>query len=155
MNADDILAEAAQLGIGLFVVDGRIVAKPKGRTPPELAEKVRANKSELLRLLGVGAETAKHNSTSLPEPSCSDHVGGESNITPAQSILETCTRYGVALRLDADGALVVGKAGAGADEPTPPWPSLLLALEAHANAIADLIRSGWTLRARFAKREVA
>jgi hypothetical protein len=112
MNADDILAEAAQLGIGFFVVDGRIVAKPKGKTPTEFAEKVRANKSELLRLLGVRAEAAEHESTSVREPSCSDQVARESNITPAQSILETCSRYGVALRLDADGDLVVGKAGA-------------------------------------------
>jgi hypothetical protein len=41
------------------------------------------------------------------------------------------------------------------DEPTQRWPSLLLALEAHANTIADLIRSGWTLRAKFAEGEAA
>lgn len=31
-------------------------------------------------------------------------------ISPAESILTTCQRYGVALRIDADGALVIGAA---------------------------------------------
>jgi len=49
---------------------------------------------------------------------------------------------------------VVGKAGAKADEPTQ-WPSLLVAIEAHLEAVAALVEGGWTLRADFPQGEVA
>ncbi|MGO9681346.1 MAG: hypothetical protein ACLPTZ_01820 [Beijerinckiaceae bacterium] len=69
---------------------------------------------------------------------------------PAYSILETCQRAGVALRIDPEnGDLVVGKAGAKSDEPTQPWVSLVHELEAHVEAVAGLVESGWTLTAEF------
>jgi RNA polymerase subunit RPABC4/transcription elongation factor Spt4 len=73
----------------------------------------------------------------------------------AYSIIAACRRYGVALRIDPDGTLVVGKAGAGADQPTQPWPSLLIAIEAHLEAVASLVEGGWHLRADFPQGEVA
>jgi hypothetical protein len=77
-------------------------------------------------------------------------------LPPAHSIVTTCQRYGVALRIDqATGDLVVGKVGAKADEPTQPWPSLLIAIEAHLEAVASLVEGGWTLRADFPQGEVA
>jgi hypothetical protein len=73
--------------------------------------------------------------------------------TPGHSFVATCQRYGVALRIDPDGTLVVGKAGAKADEPTQPWPSLLIAIEAHLDAVASLVEGGWNLRADFPQGE--
>lgn len=72
--------------------------------------------------------------------------------TPAHSILATCQHYGIALRIDPQtGDLVVGRAGAKADEPSQPWSSLLLALEAHLEAVAALVVAAWTLQASFPK----
>ena len=49
------------------------------------------------------------------------------------------------LRIDETGDLVVGKA----DEPTQPWPDLLVELEAHLEPVARLVEAGWTLKAGF------
>jgi hypothetical protein len=68
------------------------------------------------------------------------------SITPAENAIVTCRRHGIALRLDADGTLVIGKADGGGKEPAP-WPSLVMAIEAHAEAIAGLVAAGWRLRA--------
>src|SRR6516165_7076484 len=65
---------------------------------------------------------------------------------PAYAILETCRHYGVALAIDNDECLVVGKAGAKAVEATQPWPSLVMALEAHCHNVAALVKAGWHLR---------
>jgi hypothetical protein len=51
MTAVDLLAEFHRLGIRLAVRDGMVVARPKGATPPELRQAVRAIKAELLRTL--------------------------------------------------------------------------------------------------------
>ena len=56
----------------------------------------------------------------------------------AHSILTTCQRHGVALHIDPDGALVIGKAGAKADDATQPWRTLIMAIEAHTDAVARL-----------------
>lgn len=69
---------------------------------------------------------------------------------PAYSIITTCRRYGVALRIDPEtGDLVVGRTGAKADEPSQPWPSLIQAVEGHLEAVARLVEAGWSLRADF------
>jgi hypothetical protein len=70
----------------------------------------------------------------------------------AQSIIATCREHGVALRIDKNGDLVVGLAGAKANEPTQPWPSLLIELEAHLEEVARLVEAGWTLRVDFPKK---
>jgi RNA polymerase subunit RPABC4/transcription elongation factor Spt4 len=75
--------------------------------------------------------------------------------SPAHSIVATCQRYGVALRIASDGTLMVGKAGARADEASQPWRSLLIAIEAHVDAVAELVAAGWKLRADFPSGEVA
>jgi hypothetical protein len=61
----------------------------------------------------------------------------------------------VALRIDENGALLVGKAGAKADEPSQPWPSLIMALEAHLDDVTALVKAGWTLKAGFPKETAA
>jgi len=66
--------------------------------------------------------------------------------TPAHSIVAICQRHGVALRIDPEtGGLVVGRAAAGGAAPTQPWPSLLLAIEAHLNTVIALVKAGWAL----------
>jgi len=144
MNAEAILTEAERLGIRLTAVDGRIVAKPKGRTPFEFAEQVRAHKAALLNVLAIPAEEPIFITTTseLVPPE-----GEPSRITPAQSILETCRSYGVAIRVEPDGTLVLGRLGARADEPTQPWPSLIAAIEGNLEMVAKLVESGWTLHA--------
>jgi hypothetical protein len=55
--------------------------------------------------------------------------------TPAESIIGTCRKHGVGLAIDGDD-LVVGGSG------TQPWPSLLMAIEAHRVAVAALVAQG-------------
>ena len=77
-------------------------------------------------------------------------------LPPVHSIVATCQRHGVALRIDAaTGDLLVGKSGARAGEPTQPWPSLLIAIEGHLEAVAALVASGWSLQAEFPERGAA
>jgi hypothetical protein len=54
----------------------------------------------------------------------------------ARSLMRTCREYGVGLRVDPDGTLVVESNGKA-------WQSLVRAITAHADAIATLIESGW------------
>ena len=65
----------------------------------------------------------------------------------AGSILVTCAEHSVALRLDDDGTVVVGRLGAKAEEDSQPWPALIAAIEANLGAVADLVAAGWTLKA--------
>ena len=51
MTATEIVERARRMGIVLSVGDGVILARPKGATPPDLADAIRANKAALLRLL--------------------------------------------------------------------------------------------------------
>ena len=57
----------------------------------------------------------------------------------------------VALRIDEIGDLVLGKAGAKADDPTQPWPALLTQIEANLEVVARLVEAGWHLRADLPK----
>jgi hypothetical protein len=57
--------------------------------------------------------------------------------------------------LDPDGDLVVGKAGAKAEEPTQPWPELLAQIYAELEPVARLVVAGWTLKAGFPKQGTA
>lgn len=75
-------------------------------------------------------------------------------VTPAESILETCLRHGIALRLDDDGSLRIGKADGSGREPTL-WPSLLMAIETHLEAVTALVAAGWHLRSEIPKESAA
>jgi hypothetical protein len=56
--------------------------------------------------------------------------------TPASSLIEICNEYDVGLRLEADGTLVVRSNGRA-------WRSLVQAIEAHVDVIAQLIEASW------------
>jgi hypothetical protein len=66
---------------------------------------------------------------------------------PAESLIQTCQRHGIALRLDADGSLIVGRSDLAGKEPGI-WLELAAAIEVHAAAIAKLVEAGWQLRAQ-------
>jgi hypothetical protein len=138
MNARSILTEFNRRGIELRAVGNKLIAKPLSAVTPELRESVRQHKAEILSALA-----------SKP----ADQAAAPS---PVYSILETCHRYGVALRIDPEnGDLLVGKAGARGDEPTQPWRELLAQIEAHLESVARLVESGWTLKADFPKTGAA
>jgi hypothetical protein len=76
--------------------------------------------------------------------------------SPAYSIIRTCRRYGVLLQIDPmTGELTVGREGAKADDPTQPWPTLIMALEAHLDDVAALLLAGWTLKADIPRQPAA
>jgi hypothetical protein len=140
MDAHKLLSDFQARGIKLFPEGGNLAVEPASRLSDADRVAIRANKPELLRILGRASPEPRH-----LEPG-----------HPAYSILETCQRHGVALRIDpATGDLVVGTAGAKANEPTQPWPSLLHALETHLEAVARLVESGWSLTAEFPKEAAA
>jgi hypothetical protein len=60
---------------------------------------------------------------------------------PAYSGVTTCQNYGVALRIDENGNLMIGKADGTADELTHQWPSLRQAIEAHLGNVAALVKA--------------
>src|SRR5215813_5801220 len=107
MNAARTLFETlTRRGISLTAaVDGNLVVEPASRLTDIDRQAIRTYKSELLVLL-----TQYH-----------DHP----HTTTAENILVVCRKYGVALRIDEHGDLVVGKAGALADEPTQLWFALV------------------------------
>jgi hypothetical protein len=124
MYAVELIENLGRRGIHLIADGDGIIVEPSRLLTDTDRAAIRAHKAELLALLGA-------------------------SLTPVQSIIEICRRHGVALRIDEDGDLVVGKAGAKADKPTQPWRSLLVEIEANLEPVARLVEAGWHLRAAF------
>jgi hypothetical protein len=130
--------------------DGLAIEAPRGVLGPEVIEPLRRHKPELLTFLVArhcectGEDVAGYLDRNPSRRALLERPALQ-GWTPAHSVVATCQRYGVALRIDRDGILVVGKAGAKADEATQPWSSLLAAIEAHADAVARLVEAGWHL----------
>jgi hypothetical protein len=148
----EILAELQARGIRFELrPHGGVRLVPSHLIDPPLLDRIRAHKTELLARLhaeqreaGIDRLARADGWTPLP-----------STEAPAYSIISTCQGYGVALRIDQNGDLVVGKDGAQADEPTLPWRSLLNAIEAHLDDVSALVEAGWTLKGQFPKQNVA
>ena len=129
------------------------------RRTPEVVERVKSG-AEVEWIVELDAERHKADRQAKrgydfdpTAPSHADYLPEPGH--PAYAIISACQRYGVALGIDATtGDLVVGKAGAKADDPTQPWASLLISIEAHLEAVARLVAAGWTLRADFPQSEV-
>jgi hypothetical protein len=127
----ELIISLAHRGIILSAgSDDKVVARPASGLTEQDRSAIRAHKAELLAAL------------STP------------HLTTAQSLLCTCHRYGVALRIDEDGNLVVGRAIARAEENSQPWPSLIIALEANLEEVARLVAAGWQLSADFSTKQV-
>lgn len=173
LNTTDLLiAEAWRHGASLQIIDGRLKATPPDRLPAHLKAELRAAAAEVkaklqaaetARIVQLDAERreadrqiARGYDLDCDAPSHADFLERTGQRcacqAPAHTIVATCDRFGVTLRIDADGALVVGKASAKADEAAQPWPSLLIAIEAHLEAATQLVASGWSLRADFPRQ---
>lgn len=157
-------------GLCLWREGDKLIVSPPDLLTDADRDLIRRHKAELMDLLADGLEAAhalgracEAAGTDLAERLDSDarlKIEMERDTTPlgwtpAHSILDVCRRHGVALRIDEEGDLVVGKSGAKASEPTQPWPSLLAALEAHIEDVVRLIKAGWLLKAGIPHREAA
>ena len=89
---------------------------PKSHLTPALLDRIRRHKQELLALL-----EQKRLSFAQIE---------------ARRLIRTCKEYGVGLRLEPDGMLVVTSNGRA-------WRSLVDAIDANVDAVAELISAGW------------
>jgi hypothetical protein len=134
--------------------NGNLYLVPRDRLTPDLVEAVRQHKPELLGLLvarhceRTGEDLAGYLDRNPSLRALLERPALQ-GWTPAHSVVATCQCYGITLRIDPDGTLVVGKAGAKADEPTQPRRTLLIAIDAHADAVARLVEAGWHLRTDF------
>jgi hypothetical protein len=72
MQPNEILAATRNFGLWLSAEGGTIIVRPKGATPPELAEAIRAHKSELLALLAntAGGPPILREIAALPPAPC-------------------------------------------------------------------------------------
>jgi hypothetical protein len=149
-DAEAVLLEAERLGIKLRLLDGKVLARPISAVTPALVASIKASKQDLIahlhqceRTVAQSKVLGRHQSKPPARQLASPH---DSTLppagAPAYSLLETCRRYGVALSIDENGCLVVGRAGAKASEPTQPWPSLMMALEAHCEDVSALVKAG-------------
>jgi TubC N-terminal docking domain len=149
VGAQALISNLIARGITLTPNGDSLIVRPRERLTDADREAIRQHKVELLALLTRAEQ--------IEEAGIDRLAGGDGwQPNPAESIVAACQRYGVTLRIDATtGDLVVGKAGAKADEPTQPWPSLLIAIEAHLEAVASLVEAGWTLKTEFPQTDVA
>ena len=89
---------------------------PKSRLTPDVLNRIRRHKPELLALL------------ERKRPSFAQ--------VEARRLIRTCKEYGVRLCFEPDGMLVVTSNGRA-------WRSLVDALEANVDAVAELIMASW------------
>jgi hypothetical protein len=115
----EILKRASALGIRLSAERGVIAARPKGATPSDLADAIKANRDALLAHLRARAQGPDER---------------QNDCSPAKSLIDTCRKYGVGLRLDEGGDAIVLE-----NYDAERWPSLLMAITAHAQEIAALL----------------
>jgi hypothetical protein len=112
-----LLDELRDRGITLEArSNGNLYVVPKSRLTPEVLDRIRRHKPELLALL------------ERKKPSAAQ--------VEARRLIRMCQEYGVGLRLEPDGTLVVSSNGRA-------WRSLVDAIEAEVEAVAELILAGW------------
>lgn len=112
-----LLEELRDRGIRLEArSNGNLHVAPKGRLTPDLLDRIRRHKSELLALL-----VQKPHSFSQIE---------------ARRLIRTCKEHGVGLCLEPDGTLVLTSNGRA-------WRSLVDDIDENVDAVAELISAGW------------
>jgi hypothetical protein len=149
-DAATLLSDLVTRGIEVtLATNDRLVARPKSLLNDRDRANLREAKLSVLEHLHALQEQAE-----IERLKCFD-AGLPHPLHPAHCIVRICRSYGVALRIDADDALVVGKAGAKVDQATQPWPTLLLAIQTHHEAVARLVEAGWHLRADFSRAAAA
>jgi hypothetical protein len=130
VSAAAVLLEAARAGVTLRLHRGRVLARPLSAVNGSLAALIRVNKRELVAWLHE-REVERLAAAAAAEPE-------NTEVTPAASLIETCQRLGIGLRVDAGGRLVLGRSDLCGHEPGIP-ASLVMAVEAHAAGIAQLL----------------
>jgi hypothetical protein len=142
MNARSILIEFGRRGIALRAESGRLIARPLSAVPVELRKAAAEKKAELVALL------ADPDAARIAQLDAERHVqdrltktfllnpGPIDALSAAKSLIRTCREYGVGLRLEPDGTLVVESNGRA-------WRSMVRAIEAHVDAVAQLIEARW------------
>ena len=103
--------------------DGTIAAGPKQLLGAEVSDLIRSRRADLIYALMLRRE---------------DTEPADNAITPAESLIATCRRLKIALRLDPDDRLVLGRDDLCGREPAIPL-SLAMAVEVHAAAITELL----------------
>jgi hypothetical protein len=174
MNAAaTLIAEFHQRGIRLIPDPPKLAVEPSSKLTDADRASIRQYKADLLALLAADRDRAEidriarldaerreadrqagrgydFDSTSPSRAECVSRTDPLSDPPhPAYSIIATCRRHGVDLRIDGNGALKLGKAETQAAEPAQAWPSLIRAIEAHFDSVARLVAAGWHLRADF------
>lgn len=156
--AEEVLSEILGLGVTLRVRDGKLIARPIRAVPPDLAERARQHRAEIIKLLYCPPDPETVRIAGLDghrnardrllrrgydyDPSVPGHaeyldqIATRAQLEPARSLIRTCREYGVGLRLEPDGTLVVESNGKA-------WRSLVRAIEAHVDAVAQLINTRW------------
>jgi hypothetical protein len=154
----EVLFEIQRRGVTLLVRDGKLIARPISAVPPDLAERARQHRAEIIKLLDCppGPETVrigdfnadlnaqelllKPNSGYGPSAPGNtryrDPIAPSDRLEPARWLIRTCREHGVGLRLEPDGTLVVESNGRA-------WRSLVRSIEAHVDAVAQLIEARW------------
>jgi hypothetical protein len=145
---------------GVRLLPKLVIDAPKGALRPDEVERIRRQKPKIMALLARPQSQPTIFDLCAPE----EQEAKIERLTrgdgwkplppaaaPAYSIVDRCREHGVALHIDEDGDLVIGKAGAKADEPTQPWPALLAEIEANLEPVARLVEAGWHLRTNFPK----
>jgi len=134
MEALELFESLTNRGLRLIAAPPKLLVEPSRLLTDADRQAIRAHKATLLLILlrseQVEMETNRLANADgwrpLPE-----------HDSAARSLMRTCREYGVGLRVDPDGTLVIESHGRA-------WRSLITAIEAHADAIAVLIESGWT-----------
>ena len=112
-----IIDELHRNGVRIRAIEGgQLGLAPRSRVTPDIIARIRRHKPELLALL-----EQKRLSFAQVE---------------ARRLIRTCREYGVGLRLEPDGTLVVTSNGRA-------WRSLVAAIEANVDVVAELILAGW------------
>jgi hypothetical protein len=140
MTADDIILEAERLGITLRLCDGKIIVKPLSTVTETLAASIRVNKRELrarlrereLKLL-PGAKLIQLTLPKLEAPTAAP-------TEPAAALVEACEHFNVALWLDAENRLVLGRFDQSGKEPGIP-PTLAVKVQAQAGEIVQWLKA--------------
>jgi prophage tail gpP-like protein len=108
MSPAEILAALAAQNVQVTVAGDKLKLRAPDRIAPELVAQVRHHKQKIIAVLAPPAPAPL---TDTPEREAIESptlaVGH-----PAYSIITTCQRFGVALTIDSDGNLIIGRAGA-------------------------------------------
>lgn len=173
MNAEALIVDFRRRGIRLIPNPPKLSVEPASKLTDEDRKAIRQHKAAILARLAAQHEQAEIVQVARLDaerreadrqagrgydfdpsaPSHAEYLRQADPLSdqahPAYSIIATCRRYGVALRIGANGGLEVGKAVGEAASATEAWPSLLRAIEAHIDGVARLVAAGWHLRAEF------